>query len=206
MLPKKSLSTLFGFFNTPVLSEIKVFKCSDHANQNEYSIISKWTQIDTFRKDSVSYSKTYLINLPHDKYENLEVKYTSQLQFSSFGQCFPFTSQNHVRTIWDIQSPEGSHRAVCIECNPPPAPNSSKSTIASFAESGIFIQIWFNGRLTNSIKLPTKSPNARHGRVYPSNGATFCGAIWSNARDKIVYLAEEVFNDPAEVIAFIILL
>lgn len=199
MLPKKSLSTLFGFLNTPVLSEIKVFNCPD---RNEYSIIAEWTQTDTFRKDSVSYSRNYLVTLPqHNMHENLHVDYTSQLQFTSFGQCFPFASQNHVRTIWDIKSPEGCHRAVCIECNPPLASNPSKSTVASTAESGIFIQVWINGRFTNSIKLPTL--NARHGRVYPSNGSTFHGARWSNARDKIVYLAE-VCNNPSEVIVFVI--
>ncbi|CAH8545075.1 unnamed protein product [Schistosoma mattheei] len=193
MLPKKSLSTLFGFLNTPVLSEIKVFNCPD---RNEYSIIAEWTQTDTFRKDSVSYLRNYLVTLPqHDMHESLHVDYTSQLQFTSFGQCFPFASQNHVRTIWDIKSPEGCHRAVCIECNPPLASNPSKSTVASTAESGIFIQVWINGRFTNSIKLPTL--NARHGRVYPSNSSTFHGARWSNARDKIVYLAE-VCNNPSE--------
>ncbi|VDP71074.1 unnamed protein product [Schistosoma mattheei] len=198
MLPKKSLSTLFGFLNTPVLSEIKVFNCPD---RNEYSIIAEWTQTDTFRKDSVSYLRNYLVTLPqHDMHESLHVDYTSQLQFTSFGQCFPFASQNHVRTIWDIKSPEGCHRAVCIECNPPLASNPSKSTVASTAESGIFIQVWINGRFTNSIKLPTL--NARHGRVYPSNSSTFHGARWSNARDKIVYLAE-VCNNPSEVIVFI---
>ncbi|KAH8870492.1 Acylamino-acid-releasing enzyme [Schistosoma japonicum] len=199
MLPKKTLSALFGFLNTPMLSESKVFKCPDHVKQNEYCIISKWIQIDTFRKDNVTYSRTHLVTLPqHNMHEGINMNYVSQLQFHSFGQSFPFTSQNHVRTIWDIQSPEGSHRAICIECNPPLASNTPKSTTASSSESGTFVQVWINGHLTNSIKLPTVSPNARHGRVYPSDGIPFHGAAWSNARDKIVYLAEEIYSDSSE--------
>ncbi|TNN06505.1 Acylamino-acid-releasing enzyme isoform 2 [Schistosoma japonicum] len=199
MLPKKTLSALFGFLNTPMLSESKVFKCPDHVKQNEYCIISKWIQIDTFRKDNVTYSRTHLVTLPqHNMHEGINMNYVSQLQFHSFGQSFPFTSQNHVRTIWDIQSPEGSHRAICIECNPPLASNTPKSTTASSSESGTFVQVWINGHLTNSIKLPTASPNARHGRVYPSDGIPFHGAAWSNARDKIVYLAEEIYSDSSE--------
>ncbi|CAH8858688.1 unnamed protein product [Trichobilharzia szidati] len=203
MLPTKSLSTLFASFNTPEVSEVSIFKC--HNDDEEYSIISKWNQIDILRKDTITYTRTHLIKVPRSNHEKLQVKYASQLHFSSFGKGYPSSvQQNNVHTVWDIQTPDGCHRAVCIQpvsssssSPPPPSPrqvtsNSSKFITAGCEEASTVVQIWINGRLSNIVKLPTTPPNALHGRVYPTEGGSFHGAAWSKARDKIVYLAEEV--------------
>ncbi|VDQ01889.1 unnamed protein product [Trichobilharzia regenti] len=142
MLPKKSLSTLFASFNTPIVSECRIFKChndDDGDDGVEYSIISKWNQIDILRKDNITYSRTHLITVPHNNHEKLQVKFASQLHFSSFGKGgYPSSGQQN--NVWDIQTPDGCHRAVCIQpvssspSSPPPPQSCGGDSSFAFQE------------------------------------------------------------------------
>lgn len=187
-------AALYKRFSAPaILNQAKISRVDFKSDFREkYLITSDWETSDVARNDRCKFSQIALVTVDHEV-GNVRSEIVYEPSLVSAGNGFPLSNQNGVRIIWSIMAPEPGLRAVCIEYTQAAALSvASRSIKACAPVPGCFVQIWLQGNLLNTIKLPNSGDSACHGEVYSTYNVGFSGAAWSENSKEIVYTAAAV--------------